>query len=146
MANTVGIGRISIGLSATMLSAFVALPLGLPLLGIDKIVSLAFAILLVGVLADSFTTKYVLRIGGKEINPLAKHFTKFLSQNQFIMFIAMVKMAGGLALFAFLPNLYLLMLIALYSLSGVLFNTLGLIAFVPQSIDRISNDRKDTRV
>lgn len=118
--------RFMAAMTLSMLSVFVALPLGLPLLGVSPINSLAVAILALGALADAYTTKFGFRVGGTEMNPLYKLTGGHLGQNRFLVLVSSIKMSMGLALLAVLPNPYLLLLIALYSMSGVLFNSVGL--------------------
>lgn len=115
-----------LAVSSTMLGVFVVLPLGLPLLGVSQIDSLALAILCVGALADSFITKASFSMRGSEVNPLYALTRGILGQDGFVIAIAVIKMGVGLALLALVPDTYVLLLVALYSLSGVLFNSLGM--------------------
>ena len=118
--------RFVVSLYISMLTVFVGLPLGLPEVGVSPINSLAIAILALGSFADSFMTKHGFKVGGSELNPLYKATKGFLSQNQFLVLLGSIKMGAGLAILAFLPNPYVLLMIALYSMSGVLFNSVGL--------------------
>lgn len=127
--------KTSLALALSMLSVFVVLPLGLPIVSVTPLNSMAIAILAIGSLADSLMTKHAFRAGGNELNPLYRLTANRLSQNQFLVALALIKMGLGLAMLVILPNPYLLFLIALYSLSGVLFNSVGL-AFSGQSESR----------
>jgi hypothetical protein len=109
-----------------MLIVFVVLPLGLPMFGISPLNSIAVAVLTAGTFADAFTTRYGFRFGGSELNPIFKLTRNHLGQDGFLAFMATTKVSLGLALLIFLPYPYLLFLLALISLSGVLFNSIGL--------------------
>ncbi len=118
--------RFLVALTASMLSVFVVVPLGLPIIGVSPLNSIALAILILGSFADAFTTKYGFRFGGTELNPFYKLAKNHLNQSRFLIVTAAIKIGLGSALLILLPNPYVLFLIALYSLSGVLFNSIGL--------------------
>ena len=134
---------VSLILTATMLSVFVGIPFGLPAIGLSQVVSLAIAILAVGILADSFMTRYGLRVGGREANPFYHATKRLFTPDEYVVAIALIKLGVGLVLLVVLPNPYLLLLIALYSLSGVLFNSIGLAVSRPVAVDSPTYRREE---
>jgi len=110
-----------------MVIIFIILPLGLPAIGVSQLDSLAVAILAAGILGSSFLAKYSFNIGRYEENPVYGYTRRFLNPNRFIIVAAAIEAVVGLTLFAFISDQYVVLLIALYAFSGVIFHSIDLV-------------------
>ena len=110
----------------SMTVTFIVLPLGLPTIGVSQLDSLAVAILGAGITANAFLTKYGFTIGRYEKSPIYGYARRFLAPNLFIIVAAAIETAVGLILFAIVSDQYIVLLIALYALSGVIFHSIEL--------------------
>ena len=105
---------------------FIVLPLGLPVTGVGQLDSLAIAILAAGILTNAFLTKYRFNTGRYENDPVYGYTRRFLTPNRFIIVAAVIETCVGLSLFAILSDEYVVLLIALYALSGIIFHSIDL--------------------
>jgi len=109
-----------------MVVIFIILPLGLPIIGVSQLDSLAIAILGTGILTNSYLTKLGFNVGRYQENPIYGYTRKFLTPERFILVAAVVEAAVGLALFVVVSDSYIVLLIALYALCGVIFQSIEL--------------------
>lgn len=115
-----------LALVLSMVVVFILLPLGLPAVGVSQLDSLAIAILGAGILANTFLTKHGFNIHGYENNLVYSYARKFLTPNRFIIVAGAIEAVIGLALFAIISDQYIVLLIALYALSGVILHSVDL--------------------
>jgi len=115
-----------LALILSMAVTFIVLPLGLPVIGVGQLDSLAIAILAAGILANAFLTKYRFNTGRYENDLVYGYTRRFLTPNRFVIVAAVIETCVGLGLFAILSDQYVVLLIALYALSGVIFYSVDL--------------------
>lgn len=106
--------------SLASLAGLMVLPFGLLLIGVDLVSGFAFALMMMALLADAFTTKAALKRGFSESNILYNLTKGILSENQFLVVSTVIGITvGGVVLAFFRVQWIMLMLVFMYLIGPV---------------------------